>query len=124
MDQEFEEMFEDLAKSRDEKPYDYAESIIAKIEDEYKNMPSVDVERKKEREGLIKKITELTKSLNKCKNVKNHRKTQINQTLAEKRKKIKTEIEKVKDALHQISVEEKGANVSSQRLVDATLANK
>ena len=101
--------------------FDYADSVVSSLEADFKNMPDIAGERRKHKEALSKKLADLTKKLKGTKNIKNHRMRAQNTLIAEKRKKLRTQIETVKDDLYAIELEEKGGEVSSTSLVDATV---
>jgi hypothetical protein len=101
--------------------FDYADSIVSSLEADFKNMPDIAGERRKHKENLTKKLADLTKKLKTTKNIKNHRMRAQNALIAEKRKKLRAQIETVKDDLYAIELEEKGGEVSSTSLVDATV---
>lgn len=100
---------------------DYGQKVLESIEAEYKGMPDVASERAAEKVKLEAKLKNLQKSLKKVKNVKNHKMKAANAKNHELRVKIKDEIESIKDRLYDISLEEKGAGVTSSSLVDATI---
>lgn len=118
---EFSDIFEDLQDQLVEKPYDYAEEVMKSIESEYKAPQKALSERDQEKRDLSLKLGELKKKLNQTRNVRNPKKVAINQSLSEKRKGLKADIEKIKDRLHQIELEEKGSGVTSKTLTDATI---
>ena len=119
--EEMDDLFDEIDRNLTEKPYDYAEQVMEKIENDYRQ-PGIEVnEREKEKAELKLKLGELKRKLHQSKNIKNVRKTEINKALADKRKQIKAEMEILKDRLYQIDIEEKGADVSSQKLVDSTV---
>lgn len=115
------DMFKEIEDEYTEKPYSYAEEVMKNIEQEYRQPQMVLSEREKEKADLNLKIGSLKRRLHQLKNVKNPRKTAINQTMSERRKLVKDEIERAKDRLHQIDMEEKGSEVTSKNLVDSTI---
>ena len=118
VDQEVDDLFRNIEDEHYPKPYNYAEQVLEKIETEYRQ-PKIELdEREKEKKELGQKLEELKKKLNKTKNVKNTRKTAINKTQSNKRRVLKAEIEKVKDKLYQIGIEEQGSNITSSDLVN------
>lgn len=100
---------------------DYGQRILEKIEAEYKNAPDVEAERFLERKSLEERLKTLDKKLKGTKNVKNIRMRTLNAEKAAKRKLYRSQIEEIKDALYNLSLEEKGAGVTSTNLVDATI---
>lgn len=102
--------------------FDYAETIVSSFEDEFRNIPNAAAERRKHKEELTKKLADLTKKLKNTKNIKNHKMRAQNAVIAERRKKLREEIESVKDDLFAITQEESGENISSTSLVDATVS--
>lgn len=103
---------------------DHAQSVVQQIENEYKNLPDISVERAKERKELEAKLKSLQKQLKSTKNVKNHRNVKANTERANMRKKLKEKIERVKDDLYRLEREEEGAAVTPSQLVDEMLAKK
>lgn len=101
--------------------FDYAESVVSSLEADFNNMPDVAGERRKHKEELTAKLAALTKKLKATKNIKNHRMRAQNAKIAENRKKLRAQIENAKDDLYAIELEEKGGQVSSTSLVDATV---
>jgi len=100
---------------------DYGQKVLDSIEAEYKGMPDVASERAAEKVKLEAKLKDLQTRLKKVKNVKNHKMRAANAKNHELRVKLKESIEGVKDRLYDISLEEKGAGVTSSNLVDATI---
>lgn len=98
----------------------FGDRILQDIEEDYKGIATKSQERKKERLALEKKLADKQTSLKKCKNVKNHRKTDINTKIAEKRKKLREEITQIKDELYNLALEEKGSQTTSESLVEGT----
>jgi hypothetical protein len=121
---EVDELFDEVEEAYTEKPYSYAEEVVNSIEQTYRQPKEIANERDREKNELTLKIGELKKKLNQTRNVRNPRKTSINQSLADKRKKLRAEIETIKDRLYQIDVEEKGSGMTSKDLVDATIKNQ
>ena len=108
---------EEVSKYADKK-YSYADELIEKVETEYKNMGAATTTRQSEKKDLTKKLATLTAQLKKIKNSKNVRVASSNSSgLSAKRLAIKKEIEKTKDRLYEIEIEEKGADIGS---VDVT----
>lgn len=102
-------------------PIDYGQKVMDAIENEYKNLPNVDTERKVEKALLEKQMKELTIKLRKTKNTKNHRRVIQNTAAATKRKEIKAKIEELKDQIYNIDLEDKGSNITSTNLTDASI---
>jgi chromosome segregation ATPase len=117
----FNDMFREVERSHSEKPYSYADQVMENIEKEYKQPQQELNEREKEKKALHLKMGELKRRLRQSKNIRNVSKASINQTLAQKRQQIRAEMEKIKDRLYQIEIEEKGMGVSSKDLTDSTL---
>lgn len=112
----------DIAATAPSEKFDYAENVVNALEEEFKGLSiSVPEERKKHKEDLKTKLAILTKQLKSIKNVKNHRMRHINEKNAERRKKLRIQIETIKDDLYAIDLEEKGSEISSTSLVDATV---
>lgn len=99
----------------------YGQRIVEKIEAEYKNAPDVAAERAMERKSLEEKLKILEKKLKNTKNVKNLRMRKLNAEKSAKRAVIRQEIDNIKDVLYNLSLEEKGAGITSTNLVDATI---
>lgn len=104
--------------------YDYGQKVIDEIENEYKGLGTAKVEREREKAKITDQLKTLQVKLRKMKNVKNHRKANINADIASKRKAIKIQIESLKDRLYDINEEEKGAEVTSGTLMESTLLSK
>jgi len=124
---EFDEFFEEALKTNavaEDIKFDYADTVVQGIENEYKDLPDIKAERKKEKEALTKKLKDLQSKVKKIKNIKNYKMAEQNAKKAESRKKIRAEIESVKDKLHAIDMEEKGSEVTSGQLLNETLKNK
>jgi len=121
IDMDVEQIFSELVDQNEEPKFSYADTIVKGIENEYQNLPDVKAERKKEKEGLSKKLKDLQGKLKKVKNVKNHRAVEQNTKKAELRSRLRKEIEDIKDKLHAIDLEEKGSEVTSNQLMDETL---
>jgi DNA gyrase/topoisomerase IV subunit B len=115
---------EDIIENVDGHGYDYGQKVIDEIENEYKGLGSAKAEREKEKSMINEQIKTLQVKLRKMKNVKNHRRININTDIASKRKAIKTQIETLKDRLYDITEEEKGSTVTSGTLMEPTLLPK
>ena len=100
---------------------DYGEKIAADMESSFQNMPNIAQERKDEREHLTTKLADLGKQLRSIKNIKNHKMRHLNAKNAERRARIRAQIEQVKQELFDLELEEKGSQVTSTSLVDATV---
>ena len=67
-------------------------------------------------------MTELEIKLKKVKHIKNFRLAKANTSVAEQRKTMRAEIEKIKDRLYEIEIEAKGETITSDSLSKNTLA--
>jgi hypothetical protein len=106
----------------DEEPsFDYGQKIISSIEAEYKGLPDVSIDRVKEKAALSLKLKEKQNKLRNTKNIKNHKKVVQNAQISDIRKKLRAEIEEIKDQIYNIDLEEKGSNITSTNLVDASI---
>lgn len=127
-DKSLDEIFDELSKTdantETEQKFDYADTIVKDIENEYQNLPDVKAERKKEKEALLKKMKDLQLRLKKIKNIKNHKLVEQNAKKAELRTRIRATIESIKDKLHAIDLEEKGSEITSDQLMNETLKPK
>jgi hypothetical protein len=101
--------------------YDHGEEVLKNLEQSYKGEIGVHEQRQKEKEMLEKELKETKTKLKKAKNVKNHKKTEVNTRIAAKRKLYKGRITEIKDKLYNIDLEEKGSKISSSDLVDTTI---
>lgn len=101
--------------------YDYANEVVASAEAEFRGIINAEKERLKEKSALEEKLKLLRSSLKKAKNVKNHRKVDINKKIAEHRKSLKAQISLAKDRLYELELEEKGSNVNAADLANASL---
>ena len=108
---EIDSLFEREIKNH--QPYDFASDKVNKIEEEFKKLPNDNIEREEHKKQLEAKHKELKAQLNGLKNIKNTKMIQANAKIAEKRKKIRAEIEKVKDILYDISLETKETSTSA-----------
>jgi len=101
-DNEYEKLFE-----KESTADDYATQKVDKIEQEYKNLsksipPSTDsvpYEVNNEYSKFVEELKTLEKQLKMTRNVKNTKKTIVNASVAEKRKKLRKQIEKVKTVI-------------------------
>jgi hypothetical protein len=125
-DADFERAFEEMDASLETptdgtENYDYAEEIVASAEAEFRGILNSEKERLAEKTALETKLKTLQISLKKTKNVKNHRKTDVNKKMAERRKEFKAQISEVKDRLYELELEKKGSSVNSADLASTTL---
>jgi hypothetical protein len=103
----------------------YAERVMADIEAEYKGYATVEQQRLKERDRLVKEGKDLQKSLTSIRNIRSLGvgARRVNQENSEKREKIRERIRLIKDQLALIEEEIKGSSVTSQNLVDTSLSS-
>lgn len=108
-----EELFENETKGQ--KRLTEADRVMLMAESEF-SPDEVVRERVSEKEKIVKLIQKKIRILRKYKNVKNHRKTHINNELAKKRHKIRKDIEELKLRLSEIGMEEEGSRMDTSRL--------
>lgn len=111
------------------KELSFGEKMLNKIEEEFKReikegdaAEAALLDRETERKKLLERVTELEIKLKKVKHIKNFRLAKANTSVAEKRKTMRAEIEKIKDRLYEIEIEAKGEAVTSERLSKNTLS--
>lgn len=98
-----------------EKTKSFADGIIEQIENEYLGNLKDPIKEKRDLEIKLKK---LKISMKNCKNIKNHKRTDINSKMALKRKLYKEEITKIKDKLYELYLEDKGSQLSSDNIIE------
>jgi septal ring factor EnvC (AmiA/AmiB activator) len=94
--------------------------IISKIEAEYKNLSMVTEEQQSrniEKDALRRQIKKLETEVSRRRNVKNHRRTTVNDSIAEKRKTLRAEIEILRNKLGEIEDEERSARASLAKFI-------
>jgi chromosome segregation ATPase len=126
MDPDIDAIFDELDATVVEldKPYDHSETVVERIEAEYRQIPDAIRERELEKSTLTKEMETLKRKIKSTKNVRNHRMVVANTAKSTARKEMKDRIEKIKDRLYEIELEEKGSGITSQNMVDATLKKK
>lgn len=126
MDPDIDAIFDELDATVVEldKPYDHSETVVERIEAEYRQIPDAIRERELEKSTLTREMETLKRKIKSTKNVRNHRMVVANTAKSTARKEMKDRIEKIKDRLYEIELEEKGSNITSQNMVDATLKRK
>lgn len=115
MEGEFDNLFQMAKKESTDKPYNYADEIMESLEKEYLLPQTMMNEREMEKKELNLKMGTLKRKLHQNKNIKNSR-SPANRTRADNRKKIREKIERIKDRLYEIQLEEQGSNISSKDL--------
>jgi signal transduction protein with GAF and PtsI domain len=120
-------MFDDLLEAalKENAPKTFADKIIRQTEAEFINPLVKDSERERadEKEMLLVQLRELRRKLARTKNIRSMNPVirQKNISIAEKRKKINEEIEKIKDRLFIISEERLGAKIDPDSLLSTHL---
>ena len=105
MDDLFGELVKEIEK--EEAPENSADKFVARIEDEFIGGATPEQEdRQDERDNIEKKLAKYRRDLRGCKNIKNHRRTDANAKIGERRAKIKKKIEILELRLREIKLEE------------------
>lgn len=114
------ELFESAMSEKDDKlKYSIAERIEEEVRTELHDIATANKEREEEKRSLVDKLAQLKIRLNKTKNVKNPSKITLNAEISKKRAVLRKEIEEIKDKLYNIELEEKGSNITSEKLMSA-----
>lgn len=100
------------------RPKTNVDRVIETIESEFRETTSG--EREKHKAKVLEDLAVLKKKLNACKNVKNHKATEVNLKQSETRKKLREQIEVVKDELERIKIEEEGSGMTVEKLMAKT----
>jgi archaellum component FlaC len=109
MADDLQDLYDEYEKNT--RPYDYGDVAVKKIEDEYLGVMNAEAERKKEVAALNEKLKRLERKLASIKNIKNPRSPDANLKINARRQLCRGQIEKVKDRLHELSIEGEAANV-------------
>ena len=97
-----------------------SKNIVEKIEEEFHRMSILSDEqrdRNNEKNTIKKKIKALEVEISRCKNVKNHRKTDANTQIATKRQHLREEIQGLRNRLGDIEDEEYAARASVSKFI-------
>lgn len=119
MEKELEQVWSDMKKGP-------ADILIENAEKEFTTLSLPEEEKVdiKTRKRIIQsQIKTKEIQLSKCRNVRNSKAATVNKILAEKRRKIRATIEKLKTNLADLEIEEQGSAITSSQIEKATGTN-
>ena len=114
---------EQLMKELD-KDDTYASRVVDDAEEEFLKLSTIEEEREKDRLEIAAQLKALKTKLRNAKNIRNHKKTDVNKSLSDKRKRIKQEIALLELKLEDLKMEKAGSEVTTDKLLSPSNEKK